>query len=107
MDMWYLPEMKQCTDSSQMLSLANRVTASKLEPIVKQCCQATGWHDIGKNLVSNAPLVDPAMKLLIEKCLSSQFTSEEWYKNCDRLFIQDRRTNSRLVDIEQRFRIPG
>ena len=50
MNMWYLPEEKQCTDSSKMLSYATNtlfdsVTTRRKIPITSLCCYPTRWHN--------------------------------------------------------------
>ena len=107
MDMWYLPESNLCTDSKTMLDFASLLVSKKQDPISKQCCQPTGWHAL-----ENKPNPNPNDKpqdywlnvnknelKLHEKCLTASFSSSEWYQNCDRLFIHDRGTPSKLATL--------
>jgi hypothetical protein len=93
-----------------MLSLAN--LASKRNPsraegdkftMTGACCQATSWHRIG-----GPPEPDDLRdKALYEKCLKPEFTSEEWYQFCDKLFVHDTGGKARVEQLEKSLRYGG
>lgn len=106
MDMWYLPETKQCTDSASMLEMANlmreknpsRSDQDKVS-FTSACCTATGWHSIGTPMPDNM-----SNKQLYDDCLTAKYTSAEWYQNCDNLFVHDNGGKKRVANIERSLR---
>ena len=115
MNMWYLPEDKQCTDSSKMFSYATStlfgMSTQKKMPITSLCCYPTRWHNQhlpeAGAYVPQYTLRDKYHKLkveemtLFEKCHTASFTSKEWYKYCDVMFVNNKRqTSLKVTDLE-------
>ena len=115
MNMWYLPEDKQCLDSSKMLTHATNklfgISQQQKVPITSLCCFPTRWHNQhlpeAKTYIPQSTLRDKYHKLkveemtLFEKCHTASFTSKEWYKYCDVMFVNNKQqTSLKVTDLE-------
>jgi Nucleotide-diphospho-sugar transferase len=99
MDMWYLPEKNQCIKSEDMLKLATSSKRYDQQSIPFACCQPTGWHSIGEAGSADRVSRGRVEQELFDKCHTASFTSAEWQKNCNGLFVHEKRIS--LEELEK------
>lgn len=124
MNMWYLPEEKQCTESTLMLKAVTGSGQFFRKPsttasITSSCCIPTRWHL--PNITAYTPKPMYTLRHMFHKlkteemtpfelCHTATYSSTEWLKNCDSFFINRKggegSTGLRVEDLRFRASYP-